>query len=180
MVDQDCLLLLQHELRRNASSGRHLRVCFSPAGSYQRLLDVSTVDDFWHAHIAMKPFLSRGMFFLMREHVYPCWDDEHNLKGGVLKDDIVSFWEHLAIHALGEHMTVDGGRWSVVNGLSVSPKRYFCIVKLWLADCDDDVFNQKSFRLPPSYTGEVLFRSNMENIRGKNNQVCVEQPSIGT
>lgn len=142
--------------------------------SYQRLVDVSTVDDFWHAHVATKPYLSRGMFFLMREHVYPCWDDENNIKGGclcmkVLKDDIVTFWEHLAVHALGEHITVDPDRWSAVTGLSVSPKRYFCIVKIWLADCaDQDEDHRALFRLPPAYNGEVLFRSNMENISGKN------------
>jgi hypothetical protein len=147
--------------------------------SYHRVCDVSTVEDFWEVNDGLAPFLSRGMFFLMREHVYPCWDDKLNITGGclsmkVLKDELPAFWEYVATRMLGESLVLesaierhhDPDRWSIVNGVSVSPKRFFSIVKLWLRD--ELNVDREDFDLPPSYSGEVLFRSNSENIKNNN------------
>ena len=151
--------------------------------SYVRLGDVSTLKDFWDYHGAVAKYLSRGMFFVMREHVYPCWDDKHNIQGGcismkVLKDDMPAFWDYLVMNMLGERLFIppekkdraavdeDEDAWSVVNGLSVSPKRYFCIVKLWLRT--EQFTERHHFRLPVNYTGEVLYRANTDNIKGNN------------
>jgi hypothetical protein len=148
--------------------------------SYIRLADVSTIDDFWAMNATTAPFVNRGMFFVMREHVFPCWDDPHNINGGcismkVLKNDLPSFWQEMVMHMLGERLVVvdskeededagDTGAWSDVTGLSVSPKRFFCIVKIWLRY--DRSATRKALRIPSRYTGEVLFRSNTDNIRG--------------
>jgi hypothetical protein len=147
--------------------------------SYHRLTDVASLRDFWGIHTTVAPYLSRGMFFVMREHIYPCWDDPHNIRGGclsmkVLKEELGSFWDHLVMHMLGENMLKDSSLDpKCVNGLSVSPKRYFCIVKVWLAE--GSPADHSKFNLPPSYGGEVLYRSNMENIKGKN--VTLAEPA---
>lgn len=136
--------------------------------SYTRFADVSSVNDFWPVHAAAGPFLTRGMFFVMREHVFPCWDDPHNIDGGclsmkVLKDDMPAFWEHLVVHTLSESLVVDPAGGANVNGLSASPKRFFCIIKIWMADCR--FASREQFRLPPGYNGEVLFKLNRDNMR---------------
>ena len=146
--------------------------------SYIRLGDMSTVQDFWEHHEAIASYLSNGMFFVMREHVFPCWDDPHNIKGGcisikVLKEDLPAVWEHLIVRMLGERLfspaaDEDCDAWSVVTGLSVSPKRYFCIIKIWLGS--QKYTDPRMFRLPETYDGEVLYRANADNIKG-NNQV---------
>jgi hypothetical protein len=161
--------------------------------SYVRLADASTIDDVWQLHRATAKFVSRGMFFVMREHVYPCWDDKHNIGGGclsmkVLKEDLPAFWEHLLVHALGERLLIDRDEhndagaddddaWSDVNGLSVSPKRVFCIVKIWLRTGRNA--DRRAFRMPPGYTGEVLYRSNADNIKG-NNARCLLPAALTT
>ena len=147
--------------------------------SYQRLADVVTIDDFWCVHSAMKKSLTRGIFFVMREHVFPCWDDKHNVNGGcisikVLKEDMVACWEHLVMHLLGERLVAPLAKsgepeetsdaWSLVNGISTSPKRYFCIIKLWLRDGSRT--ERRHFRLPACYGGEVMYKSNIDSIRG--------------
>jgi hypothetical protein len=137
--------------------------------SYVRLADVATIDDFWSVHAAVRGSLCNGIYFVMREHVFPCWDDKHNVDGGcisikVLKEDMLQCWEHLVMHLLGERLVADDGAWAVVNGISTSPKRYFCIIKLWLRDGSRT--ERRQFRLPPGYGGEVLYKSNIENIRG--------------
>lgn len=149
--------------------------------SYLRLLDISTVEDYWASQASIAPFLSRGMFFVMREHVYPCWDDKSNISGGCLsikvpKEQLAKTWEYLMVRMLGETLLVlsqqqqqqlctddAADMWSTVNGMSISPKRFYSIIKLWLRT---DAFHTRShFQLPEWYTGEVLFRSNVDNIR---------------
>lgn len=147
-------------------------------GSYLRVCDISTIEDYWVMAASIAAFLSRGMFFVMREHVFPCWDDKSNITGGCLslkvpKQDLPRCWEHIMKHVLGESLLArpsegsdEEEMWSVVNGVSVSPKRYFCIIKLWLR-CD--AFTCRAdFNLPPFYTGEVLYRANTDNIRNNN------------
>lgn len=137
-------------------------------GSYVRLGDAASVSDFWSVHAAVRRYLHRGMFFVMREHVFPCWDDKYNQRGGCLsikvpRDEVLACWEHLVTHLMGERLVVDPGGWDAVNGISCSPKRFFCIVKIWLRD--DSHTDRTRFRLPPGYHGEVLYKSNSDNIR---------------
>lgn len=142
--------------------------------SYHRVADVSSVESFWRVHQIVKDHIHSGMFFLMREHVFPCWDDEHNKNGGcmsikVLKQDMKEFWEKLCIYLLGETMLQKEfeGSWSNVNGISTSPKKHFCIIKIWLSS--DHLNSKVYYNIPSNYYGDILYRSNVENI-GNNNQ----------
>ena len=149
--------------------------------SYFRLSDVSTVVDFGKVHTCVKDKLKSGMFFLMREHIFPCWDDENNVHGGCLsikvpKDNVVQYWEELCFRVLGETLMTPDGReqWDVVNGISISPKRYFCIIKLWLRTGD---FNDKKyFRLPENHYGEIIYKDNMDNIQ-RNHDSMITHPT---
>lgn len=142
--------------------------------SYVRLADVSSVADLWEVHCSVQKRLMDGMFFVMREHVFPCWDDPQNINGGcisfkILKTELHAFWEELLFGVLGEVMVrlqddeTDADTWSVINGISTSPKRYYCIVKLWLRD--GRRFERQHFRLPCSYKGDVIYKSNSEMMR---------------
>lgn len=137
--------------------------------SYQKITNLSTVDDFWELHSIVNEKISCGMFFLMREYVFPCWDDEANKKGGclsikVLKQDMAEFWEQLCVRLLGETLLKPEHRhyWNLVNGISTSPKKYFCIIKIWVKSAE--LSNVDMFDLPSKHHGEVLYRSNQENI----------------
>lgn len=138
--------------------------------SYLHLQDVSTVEEFWKVQYAIKDKLKNGMFFVMREHVFPCWDDENNINGGclsikVLKENLVEYWNTLCMRLTGETLLKEEHRdkWTHVNGISTSPKRYFCIVKIWMGSND---FNDKShFNIPTNYYGDVIYKENIDNIQ---------------
>ena len=82
------------------------------------------------------------MFFLMRkidEHnmVYPQWEDKNNIKGGcwsfkIHKDKCRNVWFNLMKYILGECIINNEVEYSIINGISISPKKNFSIVKLWL------------------------------------------------
>ena len=137
--------------------------------SYRRIGDAASVEDVWELQAAIAPHAASGMFFAMREHVFPCWDDKHNIEGGCLSikvpiDAAPAAWELLLKRAVGETLVADPARWASLNGVSISPKRGFCIAKLWMAD-DTHSTTRAAFRLPDDYRGEVVYRSNRENMQ---------------
>ena len=112
--------------------------------SYIHLMDISSIYDFWNMYDVLKPKLHMGMFFIMREHIFPKWDDEHNKNGSfvsikVLKNMLSEFGEDILIKLLGETLLNSNiyninEHWDKINGVSFSPKKHFCIVKIWMKD----------------------------------------------
>ena len=143
--------------------------------SYVNMGNISTVDDFWNHTMSNKETVHKGMFFIMREHIFPCWDDPSNITGGclsikVLKEEMHKFWEDLCIKMLGECLLVDEKKdmWNNINGISTSPKKHFCIIKIWL---QNDDFNKKEFfNLYPEYYGDIIYKSNIDNISNDGNK----------
>jgi hypothetical protein len=137
--------------------------------SYIRLSNVSSVEQYWENMNCLKPQVHKGIFFIMREHVFPCWDDINNINGGclsikILKEHLPEFWEDLTIKLLGECLLKEEKKdlWDIVNGISTSPKKHFCIIKIWLKN--DSLANKEFFNIPQKYYGDILYRSNIENI----------------
>lgn len=131
--------------------------------SYQTLMNVSDVRDVWVVTEAMRPFVLKGMFFIMREHVFPVWDDEYNIGGSCVSFKIPNDDAHACLERVIQ--VVLGGDQDAINGVSSSPKRGFVIIKLWFSKVvtASDV-NIKRFL--PDYDGEIICRTNRENIIG--------------
>jgi hypothetical protein len=142
--------------------------------SYHPVETITTIETFWKVHQQLKDKVQCGMFFIMRDGIFPCWDDESNKGGGclsikVLKQDMQKFWEALCISLLGECIlqpSVRDAMWSNVNGISTSPKKHFCIIKIWLKN--NDCTDKNLFCIPSNYYGDILYRSNLENIEQNN------------
>ena len=107
--------------------------------SYVPLATVSTVQDAVDLQSALERYWCNGMFFFMREHILPIWEDKHNAKGGcfsfkVMKSEVPQFWRQLSYAVLGENMACNPEKvkWDKICGASISPKRSFCILRLWV------------------------------------------------
>jgi hypothetical protein len=132
---------------------------------YVKINDISTVNDFWKTYNEIKKHIHSGMFFIMREHIFPKWDDVENKDGSflsfkVLKTHIEDFSEKIMIQMLGETLLTDDNRnkWNHVNGISFSPKKNFCIVKIWLKS--KDLKAKDMFSIPDMYQGDIFFKDN--------------------
>lgn len=80
------------------------------------------------------------ILFLMREGIKPRWEDPHNRTGGCfsyrIKNNIVpNAWKNLSYTLLGESLANSPKIRENINGITISPKRHFCIIKIWLANC---------------------------------------------
>jgi hypothetical protein len=113
----------------------------------------------------IKDILHVGMFFVMRDHIFPKWNDNENKDGGflsikILKDKVKDFCKNALINLVNETLLKkDNHEFSdVINGISVSPKKHFCIVKIWLKNCE--IQDGSLFNLKNEYYGDIIFKTN--------------------
>jgi len=117
--------------------------------SYKSVATISSIADFWNTYDFLENnIIENSMLFIMREGINPLWEDPQNLDGGcwsfkIGKGKIKQYWTELSIFLLGEHITK---REKLINGLSISPKKTFCIIKIWNSDkkiSNKDQLNKK-------------------------------------
>jgi len=80
------------------------------------------------------------MLFVMRAGITPMWEDPQNRRGGcfsykVTNKTVVGVWRRLTYLLAGYSLTVDPAHMDYVNGITISPKRGFCILKIWMRHC---------------------------------------------
>jgi hypothetical protein len=130
--------------------------------SYVNLITFSSVTEYASVAKAVNHRVNRGMFFLMREHVFPCYDDKANIDGGcftikVANVDANEFWNSLCVRLLSDTLTREATAASSVNGISISPKRGFCIFKIWMAT--NETGDSSCLKLPgKGIVGSVMFK----------------------
>ncbi len=80
------------------------------------------------------------MLFIMRKGIKPTWEDPKNRQGGcfsykVTNKSVYKVWKDLTYVLVGESISKIAGFVSCVTGITISPKKNFCIVKIWMSDC---------------------------------------------
>jgi hypothetical protein len=102
--------------------------------------------DFWTVIDTLKiESLSDGMFFMMRDPSPPLWESHQHIRGGCYsfrcqkKDAHDIYLNHIIAAMLGSLGAHPENR---INGISISPKRGFNIIKVWNTDAQK--FNHPS------------------------------------
>jgi hypothetical protein len=95
---------------------------------------MKTWRDFWTIMDELQlEYLSNGMFFLMRDPFPPLWESHHHIRGGCYsfrcqKAEAPDIYIN---HIIAVMMNVLTDSTNQINGLSISPKRGFNIIKAW-------------------------------------------------
>lgn len=117
--------------------------------SYVKLCSIDTVEHFWQMTSLLTPCIFRnGMLFLMRGDISPRWEDEESRHGGYWSfripfSNASDCWTEFSGRQVCEVLvneTLD------INGLSISPKKNFSIIKVWNKDATKE--KRISFNLP--------------------------------
>jgi hypothetical protein len=110
-------------------------------GSYKRIYEFDTVEQAITITEMLPPKLIMNcMLFIMRSGITPVWEDSRNRNGGcfsykVANKDVHQAWKQLTYGLVGETITASQALLPHVNGITISPKKNFCIIKVWLANC---------------------------------------------
>ena len=114
--------------------------------SYNDLIDINILFDY---HLIENTFkqnhYQHGMFFLMKKDIFPNWEDPSNRTGGcmsfkVKSTNILNEWNELILRCLTKNIMSENNE--LINGISISPKREFNIVKVWFSENKEDIFKK--------------------------------------
>ncbi len=110
--------------------------------SYKRIYQFKNVEE----AIAITESLPEGlvkncMLFIMRDGVAPMWEDQKNRNGGcfsykVSNKNVYEVWRDLTYTLVGESISSNVVFVNNVTGITISPKKNFCIVKIWMTNCE--------------------------------------------
>ena len=102
--------------------------------SYIKIQTIKTVFDIWNINnkLPSRSF-HLGMFFLMRDDILPTWEDPRNRNGGCWSYkisilNVYDLWLNLTMYTVSENLSKKN---EYITGISISPKKGFCIVKIW-------------------------------------------------
>ena len=111
--------------------------------SYKQIFTVSNVEETIAITETLPPILIQNcMLFWMREGIKPTWEDPKNRNGGcfsykVVNKTVFDCWKELTYSTLGNTISKQMNFVDKVTGFTISPKKNFCIIKIWMADCSN-------------------------------------------
>jgi hypothetical protein len=87
------------------------------------------------------PLVENCMLFMMRQGINPIWEDPKNRNGGcfsykVLNKNVTKSWKDLTYRIVGGSISNGASFVKSVTGITISPKKNFCIVKIWMSNCE--------------------------------------------
>ena len=109
--------------------------------SYKKIITLNTVEEIITlCETLPEEMIKNCMLFFMRDGIQPTWEDPRNRNGGcfsykVLNKVVPTMWKQLSYTLVGETLSNNKVLMKDINGITISPKKNFCIIKIWLSCC---------------------------------------------
>jgi len=110
--------------------------------SYINLMTMSNIEEAISlCEVLPEEMIKNCMLFIMRGAITPMWEDSRNRHGGcfsykVLSKNLKKIWSELFYRMVGNTLSHDKPFMRNVTGITISPKKNFCIIKIWMTNCD--------------------------------------------
>ncbi len=117
--------------------------------SYKKLFSFNTLDSAITFNENIHPnIIKKSMIFLMKDDIQPIWEDKLNINGGcfsykINEEIVVNIWKKLVYYLIGMTISNNENILNNINGISISPKKNFAIIKIWIADINN--FDEKMY-----------------------------------
>ena len=127
--------------------------------SYKEIYKFDNIANFWHLYNNHK-YLNSGMFFLMKNNILPIYEDTNNINGGywsikVSNDDVEKIWLYLSLDLIGGKLD----KKNIVSGLSISYKKKFYIIKIWIKNKKFNKLDYLNFKNININTDDILYNN---------------------
>lgn len=135
--------------------------------SYKQIGEITTLEETSYiANELNELYITNCMFFIMKKNIFPVWEDQANKKGGcfsfkIQNRQVYEIWNSLIFLIVGNTLFDDENHMKLVNGITISPKKYFCIIKIWMASCEVDDVNLLNKNANISYE-TCMFKKHQE------------------
>ena len=110
--------------------------------SYINIVEFDTVEKVIAVINTIPPTMIKNcMLFVMKKGINPTWEDPKNCKGGcfsfkIMNKQVCQVWNDLLKVVTGNTISIDKTFVKNVNGITISPKKAFCIMKIWMSGTD--------------------------------------------
>ncbi len=109
--------------------------------SYKKIYELKTMEESIAITETLPEILVKNcMLFIMKSGIMPIWEDSKNRNGGcfsykVSNKIVHEVWRNLTYVLVGETISSQESFVSSITGITISPKKNFCIIKIWLSNC---------------------------------------------
>jgi len=106
--------------------------------SYKPIYTFTTIEDAIAITETLPDALIKNcMLFIMKDGIKPMWEDPQNKNGGcfsykISNKIVCSAWKHLTYAIVGNTVSKKMSFVDDVTGITISPKKNFCIMKIWM------------------------------------------------
>lgn len=134
--------------------------------SYVIVDRITTVNEWVQLFRVFAEGWNKGMFFLMRGDIKPLWEDDYNKNGGcvsfkLFKNEVKDCWFELTGKTICEQLISLSSSSHKISGVSISPKRTYCIVRIWTHD--DSLKDSSLYNINiPAYR-KMMYKSHSDN-----------------
>ena len=110
--------------------------------SYKSIYTMKTVEETVGIMETIPDVLVKNcMLFIMREGIKPIWEDPRNRNGGcfsykISNKNVYEVWRDLTYLLVGNTLSTNENFVSSITGITISPKKNFCIIKIWMTNCN--------------------------------------------
>jgi len=100
--------------------------------SYKQIYEINNIYDWKILNEYIKQiYLQNVMLFIMKDNIFPTWEHPDNRAGccvsyRIPQTNIIQDWNILVENIILNKIDIDN-----INGLSISPKKEFNIIKIW-------------------------------------------------
>jgi hypothetical protein len=121
--------------------------------SYKEMYRITSVEETIALTESLPEVLvTNCMLFIMKKGVVPVWEDPGNRNGGcfsykISNKSVYHIWKELSYLLVGETLSANSKFVQSISGITISPKKSFCIIKIWMSTCE--------FQNPELVTKEV-------------------------
>lgn len=116
--------------------------------------------------------IEKTMIFLMKNDIKPIWEVEENKRGGCFSYKITTcyvyeLWKKMSYMLIGNSLIDDDIIVKNINGISISPKKNYCILKIWINDVinfkESSIYDFINYSIENFNKEELLIQNNETN-----------------
>ena len=110
--------------------------------SYIQIMQVESMEEVISLYNSIPPAMVKNcMLFLMRQNIKPMWEDPNNKQGGcfsfkVTNKNVPDVWKSVSYLLTGETLSKEKNFQDNITGITISPKKSFCILKIWMKNLE--------------------------------------------
>jgi len=154
---------------------------WSPS-SYERVFETGDAEELGSLLRATAPIVPSGVFFAMKAESFPAWEHPSHQGGGCMSYTIPcgeagDFFAHTVASALSPGWILPE---EAVNGVSVSPKKGYCVVRIWLRCHPGMTDAEISDSLRLLTTAQIQYKSHQDSMQGRKIHVARNGPPSGS